>query len=211
VTGHAGPPGQSRARGRYHHGDLRAALIDTAIELLAEHGPRGFTMAEASRRLGVATSAPYRHFDDRDALLAAVAVRAAELLAEYLAAATNCRSAPERLAAAARAYVRFAYDHRPLFQALSGSGLDKARHPRIDTAAQPIYAAFLDPAAELAREHPDRLASAIVATAHGHATLMLDDVFGTGEQGRDTAADQAVAAVRALIAGSRELAPRHPC
>ena len=72
------PPGQAR-RERYHHGDLRAALIGTAVELLGERGLEAFSMAEASRRLGVAVSAPYRHFADRDALLAAVAVRAADV------------------------------------------------------------------------------------------------------------------------------------
>ena len=72
-------PGPARRR-RYHHGDLRQALIETAIEMLGERGAEAFSMAEASRRLGVAASAPYRHFADRDALLAAVALRAADLL-----------------------------------------------------------------------------------------------------------------------------------
>src|SRR5260370_37991384 len=62
--------------GRYHHGDLRAALIDTAVEIIGERGVRGFSLAEASRRLGVASSAPYAHFADRDEFLAAVAVHA---------------------------------------------------------------------------------------------------------------------------------------
>ena len=61
--------------GRYHHGDLRAALVDTAIELIGEHGVQGFSLAEASRRLGVAASAPYAHFADRADLLATVAVQ----------------------------------------------------------------------------------------------------------------------------------------
>ena len=65
--------------GRYHHGDLRAALIDTAVELIGERGVREFSLAEASRRLGVAVSAPYAHFADREDLLAAVAVRAFEI------------------------------------------------------------------------------------------------------------------------------------
>ncbi|HEX4291130.1 MAG TPA: helix-turn-helix domain-containing protein, partial [Trebonia sp.] len=55
---------------RYHHGDLRPALVDAAIDVIAERGVRDFSMAEASRRLGVTTAAPYRHFADRDELLA---------------------------------------------------------------------------------------------------------------------------------------------
>jgi AcrR family transcriptional regulator len=62
--------------GRYHHGDLRPALVDAAIDVISERGVRGFSLAEASRRLSVTTAAPYRHFADRDELLATVAVRA---------------------------------------------------------------------------------------------------------------------------------------
>jgi AcrR family transcriptional regulator len=190
-------------RGRYHHGDLRAALIETSIELLGEGGVQAFSMAEASRRLGVAVAAPYRHFADRDALLAAVAVRAAELLGEQLDLQAASGPPAERLAAAARAYVRFASDHRPLFQALAGSGLDKSRHPEIGRAAQTIGMAFLSPAAALADDEPAaaRLTSAVVATAHGHAMLMLDGTFGSGPEAVAAAAEQAAAATFALIAG----------
>ncbi len=197
--------GRAARAGRYHHGDLRAALIDTAIALLAEQGPQAFTMAEASRRLGVAASAPYRHFHDRAALLTAVAVHAAELLSHRLADIEPHRSATDRLATAADIYVRFAWEHRPLFSTLTGSGLDKTRHSEIDTAAAPIRAAFTTPAAELDREHADRIASAIAATVHGHALLLLDNAFGTDERACYHAADQAAAAVRALIAGREEL------
>jgi len=199
-----GPAG----RGRYHHGDLRDALIETTIVLLGEHGPAAFSMAEASRRLGVAASAPYRHFADRDALLAAVAVRAAGLLGEMLGRQAASGSPEQRLAAAAQAYVRFAHEQRALFQALAGSGLDKDRHPEIARAAQPVGTAFLSPAAELTggdQAAAARLVSAIVATAHGHATLMLDGAFGSGHPAADAAAGQAAAAALALIAGRQNL------
>ncbi len=202
----AGPAG----RGRYHHGDLRQALIDTAIELLGERGAEAFSMAEASRRLGVAPSAPYRHFADRDALLAAVALRAAGLLAEQLHRNVASGTPAQRLAAAARAYVHFASDQRPLFQALTGSGLSKDSHPDIAAAAQAIGTAFLSPAAELtsgSEATAARLTSAIVATAHGHATLMLDGMFGSGRHAAEAAAEQAAAATLALISGRDCLTP----
>jgi AcrR family transcriptional regulator len=195
-------------RGRYHHGDLRAALIETTIELLGEHGIQAFSMAEASRRLGVAVAAPYRHFADRDALLAAVAVRAAELLGQRLSDEAASGRPAQRLAAAARAYVRFAWDQRPLFQALVGSGLDKSRHPEIGRAAHEIGRAFQAPAAGLVNGDEAaaaRLTSAIVATAHGHAVLMLDGTFGSGRGAAEAAAQQAAAATLALIAGRESL------
>src|SRR5580658_1720128 len=95
--------------GRYHHGDLRAALVDAAIGLIAERGVRDFSVAEASRRLGVSAAAPYRHFADREDLLAAVAVRALRAFAEMVATESSDADTPElRLAAMARAYVLFA-------------------------------------------------------------------------------------------------------
>jgi AcrR family transcriptional regulator len=191
-------------RGRYHHGDLRQALIDMAVEMLGKRGAEAFSMAEASRRLGVAASAPYRHFADRDALLAAVALRAADLLAEQLDRHATSGTPPQRLAAAARAYVHFADDQRPLFQALAGSGLSKDGRPEIAAAAQAIGTAFLSPSAELtggSQPAAARLASAIVATAHGHAMLMLDGTFGSGPPAAAAAAQQAAAATLALISG----------
>jgi AcrR family transcriptional regulator len=199
-------PGPAR-RGRYHHGNLPDALVETAIALIGEGGAGAFSMAEASRRLGVAPSAPYRHFADRDALLAAVAVRAAGLLGELLGRQAASGSPQQRLAAAAETYVRFAHEHRALFQALVGSGLDKDRHPEIGRAALPISAAFLAPAAELAggdKAAAARLVSAVVATAHGHAMLMLDGSFGSGQQAAD-AAGQAATATLALITGREAL------
>jgi AcrR family transcriptional regulator len=128
---------------RYHHGDLRAALIETAAELIAERGMRGFSLAEASRRLGVAVSAPYAHFADRDDLLAAVAVRAFELIYAALVPAMDQFSEPaDRLAAMARAYVLFAAGNRPMFEMLYESGLDKTRHPEIEAAERPLNEAF---------------------------------------------------------------------
>jgi AcrR family transcriptional regulator len=209
MTGHGQAAAGPAKRSRYHHGDLRQALIETAIEMLGERGAEAFSMAEASRRLGVAASAPYRHFADRDALLAAVALRAAGLLAEQLDRHAASGTPAQRLAAAARAYVHFAGEQRPLFQALAGSGLSKDSHPEIAAAAQAIGTAFLSPSAELAdgETAPARLASAIVATAHGHAMLMLDGSFGSGRHAAEAAAEQAAAATLALISGRDCLTP----
>jgi AcrR family transcriptional regulator len=67
--------GSDGGRRGYHHGNLREALIRAALELIAEKGPGGLTFAEAARAAGVSSAAPYRHFRDRDALMADVARR----------------------------------------------------------------------------------------------------------------------------------------
>ena len=75
-----------RARG-YHHGNLKEALVRAALELIAEKGPAGFTFADAARWAGVSPAAPYRHFRDRDELLADVARRGFEQFTATLAEA----------------------------------------------------------------------------------------------------------------------------
>jgi AcrR family transcriptional regulator len=195
-------PGPGK-RGRYHHGDLAAALVDAAIEVIGERGVQGFSMAEASRRLGVAVSAPYAHFTDRNDLLAAVAVRAYQQFYAAVVPKAEAGLAPaDRLAAMARGYVRFAAAQRPLFEVLYQAGLDKARYPEIEAAEQPIDDAFMTcvnticggpgPAAE-------GLAWALEATAHGYAMLLLDSGQPRSAEDVERTAEQAGRAARALI------------
>ena len=195
-------PGPGK-RGRYHHGDLATALVDAAIAVIGERGVHGFSMAEASRRLGVAVSAPYAHFADRSDLLAAVAVRAYQQFYAAVAPEADAGLGPaDRLAAMARRYVRFAAASRPLFQVLYEAGLDKTGHPEIEAAGQPINDSFMacvnaicggpGPAAE-------ELASALEATAHGHAMLLLDSGPGPSAEDVERTAERAARAARALI------------
>ena len=82
----------------YHHGDLRRALIDASIGLIAESGPDGFTLREVARRARVSHTAPYRHFREKSDLLAAVAEQGfLELRKAVDRATARCRTAPERL------------------------------------------------------------------------------------------------------------------
>ena len=76
----------------YHHGNLKEALVRAALELIAEKGPAGFTFADAARWAGVSPAAPYRHFRDRDALLADVARRGFEAVRRALAQSLGRRA-----------------------------------------------------------------------------------------------------------------------
>jgi AcrR family transcriptional regulator len=198
--------------GRYHHGDLRAALVDTAIELVAERGVRNFSLAEASRRLGVSVSAPYAHFSDRDELLAAVAVHAYELFhAELRPGMERFQTPADRLAAIAHAYVRFAGTHRPLFETLFEAGLDKSRHPELAAAERPIDDTFLSCVRELpdcGESASEDVATAIEAAAHGYAMLLLDGSFGEGPEAVELAAERSARATLALVEGRRLLSRR---
>jgi len=194
---------------RYHHGELRPALVDAAVDVIAERGLRDFSMAEASRRLGVTTAAPYRHFADRDELLAAVAARGLAVFSAMLTAAAEAGDDPDqRLAAMAGAYVRFAAEHRPLFDTLFSSGLDKSRHPELQRAWEPVDELLRTVPLEVCRGDQgaaEALADAIEATAHGYAMLLTDGEYGQGPEAVDATADRAIAAARALIAGRQAL------
>jgi AcrR family transcriptional regulator len=195
---------------RYHHGDLKAALIDGAVELIAERGVRGFSVAELSRRVGVTVGAPYRHFANRDELLAAVAVRALHEFEHVLAAQTSEEDPPERrLAAMASGYVRFAAEQRPLFSVVFGVGLDKkTRYPELRQAYEDVESMITACVAELCPGNPlaaEQLADAVEAAAHGYATL-LNDQPGTPDPAEiDRAARQATRATLALIQGRAAL------
>jgi AcrR family transcriptional regulator len=79
----------SGERRSYHHGNLREALIKAALDLIAQKGPAGFTFAEAARAAGVSPAAPYRHYRDRDALMADVAARGFAAFEARLSGAWN--------------------------------------------------------------------------------------------------------------------------
>jgi AcrR family transcriptional regulator len=108
---------------RYHHGDLRDALLTAATEMLADCGPRGLSLRAAARHAGVSTGAPYRHFKDKDELLTALATRGFLALHAALLAVDD-RAGPlaplERLRQLGVAYVEFAIAQPALFRLMFG-------------------------------------------------------------------------------------------
>ncbi|HEV7771625.1 MAG TPA: TetR/AcrR family transcriptional regulator [Solirubrobacterales bacterium] len=197
---------KTQARASYHHGDLPAALVTAAFELIEESDVQSFSVAAAARRTGVSISAPYRHFADREELLAACAVAACEELGERFATALASEPTPaERLAAISAAYVRFAAEQRPMFDVLHGAGLDKSKHPRLEAAATHVLGPLSEIAAKLtpsgSDEEIDILVQALTGLAQGNATLLLDGGFGELPGGVDLAAQRARAATAAMLRG----------
>ena len=98
-----------RAKRRYHHGNLKQELLDSAVALIAEVGSQAFTLRELARRAGVSHNAPYRHFKDKEDLLGAVAAQGFDrLTASMTEAMVEGRTAVERLRLAGLGYVQFA-------------------------------------------------------------------------------------------------------
>jgi AcrR family transcriptional regulator len=126
----------------YHHGNLRPALLKAAIRLIAEVGPTAFTLREVARRAGVSHNAPYRHFRDRDALMAAVAAEGfRELTQAMLEAAAPKSDALDRLKRAGLGYVSFALRRPEHFTVMFDAPITKRKHP--DSAAEQAFSTLL--------------------------------------------------------------------
>src|ERR1700730_77631 len=133
---------QGAGRRGYHHGNLREALIRAALDLIAEKGPAGFTFADAARSAGVSSAAPYRHFRDRQALLADVARRGFELFEQRLDRAWN-EGRPDPFAAfenVGRAYLAFAREEPAFYSAMFEAGLPLDGDPGLQQAADRAFA-----------------------------------------------------------------------
>lgn len=187
----------------YHHGDLRAACIRAALELLEEGGTAGLSLRAVARRAGVAASAPYRHYADRDALLSAVAAVGYRELAEFLAAAHPAPSTPDELAAVAVAYVQFALRRPALFRVMFGEPCDQDSAERV--AATEAISAYVGAIVRRAfpGADPDALATAVWALVHGLAFLHLDGKLDASDPaavaGRVTAAVHAMLSAPAVM------------
>jgi AcrR family transcriptional regulator len=124
----------------YHHGNLREALLEAALALIAEVGPAGFTLREVARRAGVSHNAPYRHFADKDALLAAVATQGFhELNAAMLEAAAREETELGKLKQSGFAYIAFAMRRPEHFSVMFDIPALKASSPECMQAGEEAF------------------------------------------------------------------------
>ncbi len=177
---------------RYHHGDLRQALVEASSALVAEKGPEGFTLREVASRVGVSHTAPYRHFKDREALLDAVAAQgfAAHREAAHRAAEENDEP-HDRLRATGAAYVNFAEEKPSHFRVMFGR-----TSPDPEAAGLASFAEFLaridecQEAGVIAAHDRLKVAGVLWCAVHGLAELSVSgaiDLVADGD--RDAFAD----------------------
>jgi len=175
-------PKRKRADG-YHHGDLRKALIDSALALIQKKGTKALTLRAVARMAGVSQAAPYRHFADKDTLLAAVAEEGFRMLAEEMAQAmeNGPRDPLAKFQASGVAYVRFAASHPSHYQVMFGPELaDRERHQPLFEAGK-VTKNMLTGAIKAVQEsgtlrpgNPDDLALAAWTIVHGLASLYVN-------------------------------------
>src|SRR3954464_4682833 len=179
----------------YHHGDLPAALLRAAGQTLEKKGIGARSLREAARRAGVSHNAPYRHFPDRDALLAALATEGFAQLGKHLAAHAGQESAA--------AYVRFALDHPQLFRLMFGGQVAYDRYPELRDQANAAYAGLEKQFAQYGSE-AGIAAAAAWSLVHGLAHLLLDGHFPEGKKaGADAFVRRVISAVRFSVGGQR--------
>lgn len=191
----------SRKKNSYHHGDLQAALLRTAGKMLEKEGVEALKLREVARRAGVSHNAPYRHFRQREALLAALAAEGFEWLGVAQARADGLRGMGE-------AYVDFALAHPQRFRLMFGGQVAIARHARLREVASRTFDGLSGAlAARLPEAQGARVASvAAWALVHGLAVLLMGDRIPLGGRKRDAFVREVLASIR-FVVGPAQPAP----
>jgi AcrR family transcriptional regulator len=188
-----------KKKAAYHHGDLRAAVLSAAGDLLEDQGPGGVVLREVARRAGVSHNAPYRHFPDHDALLAALAGEGFQLLGRRLAGKAGRDMGV--------GYVAFALEHPQRFRLMFGGALRMAEHPKLREAAGRAFEALLGSfrgRSDVA--DPEKAAAAAWSLVHGLAQLLLDGHFAQGARKSGSTArfvEEVIGAVRFAAGAQR--------
>lgn len=175
----------------YHHGDLPEALMDAAIEQIAQEGTEKLSLRALARECGVSATAPYRHFPSKRCLLAAIATRGfRELQRQCESARSAADSLEEQLIACSHAYIQFALDNPTAYHLMFGSVLeDFSEYQSLSEAAEVAYAVLLELLEELIASEPDldmaatELGGVIWSAIHGIASLLLYHLSREGQDG----------------------------
>lgn len=188
----------------YHHGDLRRVLLQTALEMLGEAQGWQFTLRELARRAGVTHAAPYKHFDDKAALLAELAIQGFERLQEALLAAKDADASPRaEFLAMCLAYVRFGTSNANLYRLMFSTDARAAKDRRLADHANASLDALVDLIARgqaagwLRARDPRGQAVACWTQLHGLTLLTADGMLAV----KGFAFDPATVALDALLDG----------
>lgn len=176
-------PGASEPARPYHHGDLRTALIRAGLDILTEEGVHALTLRAAARRAGVSHNAPYRHFADKEALLAAIAEEGfVELTASLEGAMSRAPQSPRaQLEETGWAYVQFAVTHPDHLRVMFGGLIaDPQAHPALLAAGSRAFTVLVtiiqtgQEMGAVVAGSPQQLAFAAWGMVHGLALLLSD-------------------------------------
>ena len=181
-----------RAKSKYHHGDLREALLNASYDLVAMHGAENFTLAQACRLAGVSTAAPYKHFRDRDEVLGLIVTRGFHQMSEQSMQAVEAAGVGTLagIVAMGQAYVRFAVENENLFRLMFG------QHPVLKTDEVVMgeglgcFSKVIEQVAIYCDRNgvsgnPNEIAVRLWTFVHGAASLLIDGDYGVVAPGLD--------------------------
>jgi len=199
---------QKKPPDRYHHGDLRRALLDEAIRTIQSHGVEHLTLRAAGERLGVSRTALYRHFSDKQALLAAVGREGFHMLRQALADAWEQNGRGRTgFEAMAVVYVQFAVAYPSHYRVMFGRFLESAAKntdfiSEAKAAFQVLVNALVNQqkAGIIRQEDPELMARWVWAVVHGVAMLAIDGQLREVDEGGEVLTQYAIERVRTAIA-----------
>jgi AcrR family transcriptional regulator len=210
--------GTARRTARYHHGDLRRALVRAGLALIARGGPEALTLRAAARRAGVSQTAPYFHFADKRALLAAVAEEGFQAMIAHMrqAVAHHPIDPLGRLRTLGLAYVEFARTHPEHFRVMFGPAVgDHAAHPSLHAAGAEAFellraaVAACQEGGLVIGEDSVAMAALLWAATHGLASLLVDgQLRNRGGEDPEALAERVAAAIFLGIAAPAGRAAR---
>jgi len=182
----------------YHHGDLKSTLIDAGVKLLSESGMEGLSLRKLAREVGVSHNAPYMHFADKEAVLAAIAEQGFLLLGEAIDAGQlqlSDQSIEARLQAAAQSYVNFALNHPNHLMVMFGK-LDSAAYPDLIETAHATFSKLVTimqighQSSTLVNQPAEQLAMLFWTNVHGLSALLIAQKIP--EYARQKLSDEAI-------------------
>jgi AcrR family transcriptional regulator len=202
-----------RAKTRFHHGDLREALIAATRDLLIEHGPDGFTLADACRRAGVTTAAPYKHFRDKQEILEEIVARGFEELtaANAKAVAEGGPGTVAGITAMGLSYLDFAVAQPAVFRLMFGHKSRTVEH--VDESGNRCLKSVIEQVAAYSRKHgqtadAEKIAIRLWTFVHGASSLELDGDYERVAPGLNVHELIADVTPKLLGAASKVRAPR---
>jgi len=189
----------------YHHGDLRRALLDAALAIIDGRGVEALTLREVAHRVGVTQAAPYHHFADKEAILAAVAEEGFVELDQAMVAARDAAEPAARLGAMGKSYVRFAVARPAHFRVMFGKMVDVPCHPALHAAADRAFVTLCESivaaqgAGLLRPGDPTELALLAWSTVHGLSMLWIEGAVHS-PSGEELDVDALAEAATAMLA-----------